>query len=89
MTEIVRIYAGFDGTYNNMDNDIKIGDGSETNIAKLRQLYAEQGHIELYEEGSGTEPLTVYWSSINEVTLSRFFQFCHFLHRGNVTKRGM
>ena len=58
MTEIVRIYAGFDGTYNNMDNDIKIGDSSETNIAKLRTLYAEQGYIDLYQEGSGTEPLT-------------------------------
>jgi len=58
MSEIVRVYAGFDGTYNHMENDLEIGDGSETNIAKLRELYEKQGYKALYQEGSGTVDLT-------------------------------
>ncbi len=51
MTEIVRIFVGLDGTYNHMDNDIKVGDSSETNIAKLRTLYIKQG----YEQSMSSE----------------------------------
>ncbi len=38
MTEVLRIGAFFDGTGNNMWNDEVIGDGSQTNVAKLYQL---------------------------------------------------
>jgi uncharacterized protein (DUF2235 family) len=44
----------FDGTGGNRDNDIKIGDGSLTNIPKLASLYAKSGYIALYEPGIGT-----------------------------------
>ena len=39
MADVIRIGAFFDGTGNNRINDSKIGDGSQTNIAKLAELY--------------------------------------------------
>ena len=38
MAEVLRIGAFFDGTGNNMWNDLAIGDASQTNVAKLRQI---------------------------------------------------
>ncbi len=38
MAEVLRIGAFFDGTGNNMWNDEAIGDGSQTNVAKLYKL---------------------------------------------------
>ncbi len=52
-----RIGVFFDGTGNNMWNDMAIGDGSQTNIAKLYQLYEDSGYIVRYAEGVGTEAL--------------------------------
>lgn len=53
-----RIGVFFDGTGNNMWNDVKIGDGSQSNVAKLYQLYERQGYERLYAEGVGTEAYT-------------------------------
>jgi Ca2+-binding RTX toxin-like protein len=55
MTEVLRIGAFFDGTGNNKKNDLAIGDGSQTNVAKLYQLYEDKGYKARYEEGVGTE----------------------------------
>ena len=55
MTEVVKIGAFFDGTANHKDNDEGIGDGSQTNIAKLVDAY--QGEAK-YVEGIGTRELT-------------------------------
>jgi N-acyl-D-aspartate/D-glutamate deacylase len=38
MAEVLRIGAFFDGTGNNKKNDLAIGDGSQTNVAKLHKL---------------------------------------------------
>jgi len=35
MTDVIRIGVFFDGTGNNKDIDLLLGDGSETNIAKI------------------------------------------------------
>lgn len=53
-----RIGVFFDGTGNNMWNDVKIADGSQSNVAKLYQLYERQGYERLYAEGVGTEAYT-------------------------------
>ncbi|MEW5833111.1 MAG: DUF2235 domain-containing protein [Campylobacterota bacterium] len=53
-----RIGVFFDGTGNNMWNDVKIGDGSQSNVAKLYQLYERQGYEVRYAEGVGTEAYT-------------------------------
>ena len=52
---IVNIGVFFDGTANNMRNDIKIGDGTQTNIAKLFQLYKQEDgkNIKIYSHGAG------------------------------------
>ena len=55
MTELLRIGAFFDGTGNNMWNDLAIKDGSQTNVAKLYKLYKDQDYEVFYEEGVGTE----------------------------------
>jgi uncharacterized protein (DUF2235 family) len=55
MSDVIRIGAFFDGTGNNIWNDEKIGDGSQTNVAKLYSLYEDQDYEVLYEEGVGTE----------------------------------
>jgi len=39
-----RIGVFFDGTGNNIGNDMAIGDGSQTNVAKLYQLYKDKGY---------------------------------------------
>lgn len=54
-----RIGVFFDGTGNNMWNDMAIGDGSQTNVAKLYQLYDKTNGFEaIYAEGVGTEAYT-------------------------------
>ncbi|MDD3598198.1 Calx-beta domain-containing protein, partial [Sulfuricurvum sp.] len=54
-----RIGVFFDGTGNNMWNDMAIGDGSQSNVAKLYQLYDKTlGYTALYAEGVGTEAYT-------------------------------
>src|SRR3990167_9077659 len=53
-----RIGVFFDGTGNNMWNDVKIGDGSQSNVAKLYQLYKDSGYEVRYAEGVGTEAYT-------------------------------
>ncbi|MFZ2968938.1 MAG: DUF2235 domain-containing protein [Sulfuricurvum sp.] len=55
MAEVIRIGACFDGTGNNMWNDLAIGDKSETNVAKIYKMYKDAGYIALYVEGVGTE----------------------------------
>ena len=55
MTNTVKVGAFFDGTANHKDNDIRIDDGSQTNITKLYNSY--QGKKE-YVEGVGTRELT-------------------------------
>jgi hypothetical protein len=55
MAEIIRIGVCFDGTGNNMWNDLAIGDKSETNVAKIYKMYQDAGYIALYVEGVGTE----------------------------------
>lgn len=55
MSEVLRIGAFFDGTGNNKKNDLAIGDGSQTNVAKLYKLYEDKGYEAEYEEGVGTE----------------------------------
>ena len=55
MAELLRIGAFFDGTGNNMWNDLAIGDASQTNVAKLYELYKNQNYKIEYEEGVGTE----------------------------------
>ena len=53
-----RIGVFFDGTGNNVGNDMAIGDGSQTNVAKLYQLYKDKGYEARYAEGVGTRALT-------------------------------
>ncbi|MFZ2889350.1 phospholipase effector Tle1 domain-containing protein [Sulfuricurvum sp.] len=62
MADVIRIGAFFDGTGNNMWNDLAIGDKSETNVAKIYKMYAQQAKDNpgyyakpLYVEGVGTE----------------------------------
>ena len=73
---MIRIGVFFDGTGNNMWNDMAINDGSLSNVAKLYQLYTEQGHKVLYGEGVGTESYTQNnhlddgtSDGVNEITL--------------------
>ena len=51
----MRIGAFFDGTGNNIWNDEAIGDASQTNIAKLYQLYKDQDDEAPRKEVAGTE----------------------------------
>jgi len=53
--KVIRIGAFFDGTGNNRWVDEAMHDGSQTNVAKIRQLYEKSGYVPLYEEGVGTE----------------------------------
>jgi len=53
--KVIRIGAFFDGTGNNHWVDEAMHDGSQTNVAKIRQLYEKAGYTPLYEEGVGTE----------------------------------
>ncbi|MFZ2967564.1 MAG: DUF2235 domain-containing protein [Sulfuricurvum sp.] len=58
MADVIRIGVFFDGTGNNIWNDELIGDGSQTNIAKLYRMYQakkSQGYEAIYAEGAGTE----------------------------------
>jgi hypothetical protein len=62
MADIYRIGAFFDGTGGNKGNDLLLKNGSETNIARLYDIYEtewkenEEGEFQkpLYEEGVGT-----------------------------------
>ncbi|MGD9971382.1 MAG: DUF2235 domain-containing protein, partial [Sulfuricurvum sp.] len=72
MANVIRIGAFFDGTGNNMWNDKLIGDGSETNVVKLYDMYKAQenggkGYIALYEEGAGTEAYTQTHTLADEI----------------------
>lgn len=58
MADVIRIGVFFDGTGNDKDNDLLIGDKSETNIAKIYQMYKDQGYLTSYIEGVGTRKLT-------------------------------
>ncbi len=53
-----RLGVFFDGTGNNMWNDLAIGDGSQSNVAKLYKLYKDQNYHVFYGEGVGTEAYT-------------------------------
>ena len=55
MADVLRIGAFFDGTGNNKKNDLAIEDGSQTNVAKLYQLYNDQDDEAPRKEGAGTE----------------------------------
>ncbi|MFZ2889352.1 T6SS phospholipase effector Tle1-like catalytic domain-containing protein, partial [Sulfuricurvum sp.] len=58
MADVIRIGVFFDGTGNNVWNDELIGDGSQTNVAKLYRMYQakkSQGYEAIYAEGAGTE----------------------------------
>jgi len=57
---VKRIGVFFDGTGNNMWNDMAINDGSFSNVAKLYQLYdnPSTGDEAFYAEGVGTEAYT-------------------------------
>jgi len=60
MADVIRIGVFFDGTGNNIWNDEKIGDGSQTNVAKLYRMYEAkqkngEGYRAIYAEGAGTE----------------------------------
>jgi len=70
MTELLRIGAFFDGTGNNMWNDLAIEDGSQTNVAKLYKLYKAQNYKFLYEEGVGTEAYKEGGATLSEETIS-------------------
>jgi hypothetical protein len=73
MADVIRIGVFFDGTGNNMWNDLAIGDKSETNVAKIYQMYAKQAEINsgyatpLYVEGVGTEGYTKAHTFVGEI----------------------
>jgi len=70
MGEILRIGAFFDGTGNNMWNDLAIKDGSQTNVAKLYDLYKRQGYKFEYEEGVGTEAYKEGGATLSAATIA-------------------
>jgi len=70
MADVIRIGAFFDGTGNNIWNDELIGDGSQTNVAKLFRMYevkSNEGYKALYEEGAGTEAYTQTHTFADEI----------------------
>ncbi|MEW5833109.1 MAG: DUF2235 domain-containing protein [Campylobacterota bacterium] len=58
MADVIRLGVFFDGTGNNKDNDLAIGDGSQTNVAKIFDLYQQSNYQVFYKEGVGTRALT-------------------------------
>jgi uncharacterized protein (DUF2235 family) len=57
-TKTLRIGVFFDGTGNHMENDLRSTDRDITNVAKLYQLYPDEGvggrYAKIYIEGPGT-----------------------------------
>jgi hypothetical protein len=58
MAEVLKLGVFFDGTGNHKKNDIRIGDGSISNIGKLFELYDVPDTQKFYREGVGTRNLT-------------------------------